>query len=69
MAGPEGRASDAEPMRAEARETFERLEAKAWLDRVEAAAARLRKKYLPDLRLDAAGAECGMYLLWPTRSR
>jgi predicted ATPase/class 3 adenylate cyclase len=35
----EGRASDAEPMLAEARETFTRLEAKPWLDRVEVAFA------------------------------
>jgi class 3 adenylate cyclase/tetratricopeptide (TPR) repeat protein len=33
----EGRASDAEPMLTEALETFERLEAKPWLDRVDAA--------------------------------
>jgi hypothetical protein len=32
----EGRPSDAEPMLAEAREAFARLEAKPWLDRVEA---------------------------------
>ena len=38
----EGRASDAEPMLAEARATFERLEAKPWLERVEAAVARPR---------------------------
>jgi class 3 adenylate cyclase/tetratricopeptide (TPR) repeat protein len=38
----EGRASDAEPMLAEARETFTRLEAKPWLDRVEATATRPR---------------------------
>jgi len=35
----EGRAGEAEPMLAEAHETFARLEAKPWLDRVEAAAA------------------------------
>jgi ATP/maltotriose-dependent transcriptional regulator MalT len=38
----EGRASDAEPMLAEARAAFERLEAKPWLERVEAAVARPR---------------------------
>jgi hypothetical protein len=38
----EGRASDAEPLLAEAREAFARLEAKPWLDRVEAAVARPR---------------------------
>jgi hypothetical protein len=35
----EGRANEAEPLLAEARETFRRLEAKPWLDRVEAAVA------------------------------
>jgi class 3 adenylate cyclase/tetratricopeptide (TPR) repeat protein len=35
----EGRASEAEPLLAEARETFARLEAKPWLDRVETAEA------------------------------
>jgi hypothetical protein len=34
----EGRSGEAEPMLAEARETFERLEATPWLDRAEAAA-------------------------------
>jgi len=36
----EGRVDDAEPMLAEARATFERLEAKPWLERVEAAVGR-----------------------------
>jgi class 3 adenylate cyclase/tetratricopeptide (TPR) repeat protein len=36
----EARAEDAEPMLAEARATFERLEAKPWLERVETAVAR-----------------------------
>jgi class 3 adenylate cyclase/tetratricopeptide (TPR) repeat protein len=38
----EDRASEAEPMLTEARETFERLQAKPWLERVEAAEARPR---------------------------
>jgi len=40
----EDRASDAEPMLTEARETFERLQAKPWLERVEAAEARPREE-------------------------
>jgi class 3 adenylate cyclase/tetratricopeptide (TPR) repeat protein len=36
---PQGRAAEAEPHLAEAREIFERLEARPWLDRVTAAAA------------------------------
>ncbi len=38
----EDRASEAEPILTEARETFERLQAKPWLERVEAAEARPR---------------------------
>jgi hypothetical protein len=36
----EGRSGESEPMLAEARETFERLETTPWLDRVEAAATQ-----------------------------
>jgi class 3 adenylate cyclase/tetratricopeptide (TPR) repeat protein len=39
-----GRAAEAEPLLAEARETFERLEAKPWLERVEAAQAGSREQ-------------------------
>jgi len=42
----EGRASEAEPMFAEARETFTRLEAKPWLKRVETNEARPRAEVL-----------------------
>jgi len=38
----EDRASEAEPLLAEARETFARLEAKPWLDRAEGAVVRPR---------------------------
>ncbi len=40
----EDRVTEAEPLLAEARETFERLQAKPWLERVEAAEARPREE-------------------------
>jgi len=40
----EDRVAEAEPLLAEARETFERLQAKPWLERVEAAEARPREE-------------------------
>ncbi len=40
----EDRVAEAEPLLAEARETFERLQAKPWLERVEAAKARPREE-------------------------
>jgi tetratricopeptide (TPR) repeat protein len=46
----EGRAAEAEPVLAEARETFVRLAAKPWLERVEAADASLAQLVQPEVR-------------------